>query len=181
MNLKRKYSSSPTGSNKKIRSEVKWAEKMHENISFLWQEVPINSRGTFFMLQCLSTYPIIRRKQWNYYMLALTMVLNKTYSCHVYAFLSMIFREACKYFKKCFLSMKIWVNFKCHQVYVYFINILLYTHCFDFNLSAPNLKYIQHALWYSKCHMSYIDGCSDVFFSCSSHSNSSFLQIIWDI
>lgn len=100
MHLKRKYSSSPRGSNKKIWSEVKWAEKRQEQISFLWQDAPINSRGAFFMLQCLSTYPIILRKQCNYSMLALTLVLNKTYSCHVYAFLSAIFGEACQYFQK---------------------------------------------------------------------------------
>ena len=59
------------------------------------------------MLQCLITYPIILWKQWNYSMLALTLVLNKTYSCHVYAFLSLIFREACQYFQKCSLIMTI--------------------------------------------------------------------------
>jgi len=94
------------------------------------------------MLQCLSTYPIILREQWNNSMLALTLVLNKRYSCHMYAFLSMIFREVHQYFQKYFLSMTICVNFNCHQVYVYFINILLYTQCLDSNLSAPNFKYI---------------------------------------
>ena len=142
MHLKRKSSSWPRGSNKKIWSEVKWAEKRQEHISFLWQEVPINSRGTFVMLQCVSTYPIILGKQSKYSMLALTMVLNNTYSGHVYAFLSFIFREVCQYFKPCFLSMTIWVNFNCYQVYVYFIKILLYTQCLDFNFSAPNVKYV---------------------------------------
>jgi hypothetical protein len=74
-------------------------------------------------------------------MLAVTLV-NKTYSYCVYAFWTIIFRKACQYFQKCFIIMTICVNFNWNQVYVYFINILLYTRCLDFKPLAPNIKYM---------------------------------------